>query len=297
MSYVHFPEEFPDYIDNLDSLFPDYEIGLQLNGTAALAELDTGKVNAKTYQGSVEAKMLFEYLNQTGTNNYSVTIYRCESNCDTCGHYDYKLKAGFCTACSEGYEDPNNDGVCTPNCGDELLVPGEPCDASPENPGCKFCKVTTGYACSDYDTCSPKCGDGLVIFPEICDDKNILSSDGCSATCSEEEEGYKCSGNPSKCTPICGDGLIKGAEKCDFGTKTGCLKDCSGPAPGYTCKTVDSVTKCGYCGDGNLDQAEKCDLGENNGLANFGCSSSCTVVSGYVCSSTSCKKCTSLQRL
>lgn len=240
--------------------------------------------------------MLYDYLNQTGTNNYSVTIYRCESNCQTCGHYDYKLKAGFCTSCQTGYEDPNGDGVCTPECGDGLLVAGEPCDANPSNPGCKFCKVTTGYVCTAFDVCAPKCGDGLIITPETCDDKNISPLDGCSATCTVED-GYACSGNPSKCTPICGDAKIKGAEKCDVGDYLGCLKDCSGPAPGYLCKTVDSVITCGYCGDGKLDQAEKCDRGANNGLPTSGCSSTCTVVSGYVCSNNICTKCTSLQKL
>lgn len=45
-----------------------------------------------------------------------------------------------------------------------------------------------------------------------------------------------------KCVPKCGDGKVKGGEKCDDGGKGGCLLDCSGSDPLYTCTGGDNNT-------------------------------------------------------
>jgi cysteine-rich repeat protein len=48
----------------------------------------------------------------------------------------------------------------------------------------------------------------------------------------------------AKCLPICGDGIVLAPEKCDDKEGGGCLKDCSGIAENFECKTEGTETKC-----------------------------------------------------
>jgi cysteine-rich repeat protein len=70
----------------------------------------------------------------------------------------------------------------------------------------------------------PVCGDGIIDDTEECDDGDSppASSDGCSATCTEET-GWSCSGTPSLCVAAaCGDRIIAGTEMCDDGNANAC---------------------------------------------------------------------------
>ena len=49
------------------------------------------------------------------------------------------------------------------------------------------------YQSQTFYGCIPWCGDGMVVPQEACDDGNIVSGDGCDATCRRVEEGYWCS--------------------------------------------------------------------------------------------------------
>ena len=57
---------------------------------------------------------------------------------------------------------------------------------------------------------------------EQCDDGNMVSGDGCSATC-QIEPGFVCPmpGQPCVSTVVCGDGRIDGSEQCDSGRFNG----------------------------------------------------------------------------
>lgn len=62
------------------------------------------------------------------------------------------------------------------------------------------------------------CGNGLIEGSESCDDNNIVSQDGCSASCGIEEN-FDCTGEPSFCTPIISadadrDGIIDLDDNC-----------------------------------------------------------------------------------
>ena len=65
------------------------------------------------------------------------------------------------------------------------------------------------------DLCTARCGNGALdptgTHTETCDDGNTDSGDGCSSTCSEEDD-FICSrtdntvNNPDSCTHRCGNG-------------------------------------------------------------------------------------------
>ena len=62
------------------------------------------------------------------------------------------------------------------------------------------------------------CGDG-VVGAEACDDGNRTEGDGCSSAC-EVEDGYRCTGTPSRCAR-CGNGRLEVNETCDDGNLVG----------------------------------------------------------------------------
>ena len=69
----------------------------------------------------------------------------------------------------------------------------------------------------------------------------------------------------------CGDGKVQGAEVCDDGGKGGCLPNCSGSSPGYSCVLSGLTSVCSVvCGDGLVIPPETCD---DNGYG--GCNSTC----------------------
>eukprot|EP00931_Biecheleriopsis_adriatica_P040733 TRINITY_DN23337_c0_g1_i1.p1 TRINITY_DN23337_c0_g1~~TRINITY_DN23337_c0_g1_i1.p1 ORF type:complete len:4853 (-),score=966.29 TRINITY_DN23337_c0_g1_i1:13-14571(-) len=204
--------------------------------------------------------------------------------------------------------------LCTPICGDGLLVEGEACDDGnkDDDDGCSsLCLLERGWFCRPEGEltksevpegpplaarkrtiCEPLCGDGIALmnFGEECDDGNRKPSDGCDEHC-KVETGYSCgipatgSGSyASVCTPICGDGLQRAPETCDDGNVAegdGCTAQCV-MDPGYAC-WPPGVPCRQLCGDYLRLEGEECDDG-NLRLAD-GCDSSCKVEVGWICES------------
>lgn len=77
-------------------------------------------------------------------------------------------------------------------------------------------------------------------------------------------------------------------EVCDDGNTdgVGCLADCSGDAPGYTCLggTPTTASVCTEtCGDNVLTPSEQCE-DQIVPLADFdGCTATCTLETGWTC--------------
>jgi cysteine-rich repeat protein len=130
---------------------------------------------------------------------------------------------------------------------------------------------------------------GFIDPGEQCDDGNVVSGDGCSATC-QLEACYACSGEPSNCIPVAvGTGCLDDGNECTFdrcdgaGTCThpvvpdgthcfgtnhdNCLNTCTAGV----C-SPDVVPNC--CGNGVLEPGEICDDG--NQASDDLCSSTCT---------------------
>ena len=86
---------------------------------------------------------------------------------------------------------------------------------------------------------------------------------------------------------VCGDGKVTGDEQCDDAKNPhGCLDDCSsGRSRTATYAASRASRACRsrsrVCGDGALDPGEQCDDGDNT-VAGDGCSSTCTVDTGWV---------------
>jgi hypothetical protein len=172
---------------------------------------------------------------------------------------------------------------------------------SPTTPS--VCTCNPGYSLSGTD-CLTSCGDGLVAGSEVCDDLNM---GGCLPGCVGQNTNFSCIGgsptSPSVCScqqayfpsgalclSSCGDGLVASDEVCDDGGLGGCLIDCTGSSPLYTCSpgTPTSPSLCSICGDGILTSPEVCDDG-----AKGGCSVECTgPQNGYTCTNQSPSVCT-----
>jgi cysteine-rich repeat protein len=164
--------------------------------------------------------------------------------------------------------------VCTTSvgaCGDDIIDAGEQCDAP----------ALPSATCNNDCTVSA-CGDGKrnpsSEANEACDDGNADDGDGCSSTC-QVESGFACSG-PANGLSACGCSM------CDNGF-VGLGEQCDGPTPGAL-PTATCNVDCTFsaCGDGkrnpNPDANEACD--DRNLINGDGCSSTCEVETGFVCS-------------
>ncbi|MCB9615274.1 MAG: DUF4215 domain-containing protein [Sandaracinus sp.] len=152
---------------------------------------------------------------------------------------------------------------------------------------------TSGAATSAYTltiTCEPiVCGDGIVDEAEECDDGDTDSMDGCSSTCTVEDEFACDDAEPSVCNRIeCGDGRVQGTEACDDGDTDdgdGCSMTCEVEAD-YLCSGDAPSTCVLACGNGNVESArgEACDDGDRDD--GDGCSATCTLEPGFRCTGT-----------
>ena len=187
---------------------------------------------------------------------------------------------------------PQRDGGSSgrpvqPGCGNAFLEEGEICDDANRvgGDGCSAdCKtVEAGYQClSEGAACVAICGDGVLLGDEDCDDGNTKVGDGCSDGC-RLEPGFKCVTAGAACVATtCGDGIVEGTEQCDD------LVTADSPDRPYDgCFQCVKEPSCGNqgcigaCGDGLLFPNEACDDG--NTRDGDGCSSTCTLETGFTC--------------
>jgi cysteine-rich repeat protein len=138
-----------------------------------------------------------------------------------------------------GQLDAFNSGAVGPgHCGDDHGDEGDDDDC--------------GSSCDGGDTCDqPVCGDGVLEGDEACDDGNTADGDGCSATCTVEQDDC-----------ACGDGVLDAGETCDDGNTV----------DGDGCSSVCTI-ELPVCGNGIVETGETCDDG--NTMNGDGCSSVC----------------------
>eukprot|EP00435_Cladocopium_sp_Y103_P068641 s1255_g31.t3 len=198
---------------------------------------------------------------------------------------------------------------CRAICGDGLRLGEEECDDNNTvaGDGCgPDCKVELGWFCKRKpddtgEVCLNTCLNGIIDPGEECDDANTFSDDGCDNCI--VEPGWSCevianrqtsTSSGSYCVPVCGDGfrIESGpmAEQCDDGNNLagdGCDPSCH-IETGWTCvsqasEVNTSALRCEpVCGDGLLVVGEGCDDGNKD--SGDGCSASCQVERGFVCS-------------
>jgi fibro-slime domain-containing protein len=244
---------------------------------------------------------------------------------ETCDDGNDRPGDGCSGACQvePGWACPVPDQPCVKIwvCGNGHVDPGEECDDgnAVAGDGCSpTCQVESGYSCRNYfgalsclsttgvaccgslsaagqgcvgGSCTKLtvnvCGDGVLGGTEQCDDGNMVSDDGCSATC-QVETGWTCPtpGQPCKRIEYCGNGILELdiGEQCDDGNMVsgdGCSAACH-VEPGFVCPTPGQLcVSTVVCGDGRLGGDEQCDSGRFNGAG--GCTSTCTLVPGWLC--------------
>jgi len=190
---------------------------------------------------------------------------------------------GCSSACAleEGFDcTTTNPTVCTPNCGDGLIVGAETCDGALlggrtcQSEGFYGGELVCGADCRlDTAGCAERCGDGVLQAAHEACDGAALGGQTC-ATRGFYQGTLRCASDctfdTGDCRSFCGDGVIDTAygELCDglalagntctglgyHGGTLACLADCSGldTAP---CAAV------GRCGDGAVQASygEVCD--------------------------------------
>ena len=144
---------------------------------------------------------------------------------------------------------------------------------------CTISNAPSGTDCRSDETC----GNGIVgtqnPTPETCDDTNSAVGDGCNASC-QVDESWICSeaGGPDSCSSVCGDGFVRDLEECDDGTTDG---DGNATDEGNGCSATCQFNFT--CGNGTFESSgETCDDGNTD--PNDGCSTSCTIEQGFICS-------------
>jgi len=201
-------------------------------------------------------------------------------------------------------------------CGDKIRQQNEQCDDGnqEDGDGCSAqCTIEEGFLCSNWpfpgfpcgayaDTCAPVCGDGLLVGNEVgkynyCDDGNFLPGDGCSWDCTPER-GFVCASWSSDMNNLgdCADDLSF-IDALGFSCSSWSGYDCSSYF-GYSEEELQAVQSAcsnscnvcnqrlegacwSVCGDGIRAGPEQCDDG--NGMNDDGCSSACTLESGWRC--------------
>ncbi|MFH2006136.1 MAG: DUF4215 domain-containing protein [bacterium] len=161
--------------------------------------------------------------------------------------------------------------VCTPNCGDGLVVAGENCDgADLSGQTCETLDLGAGsLACGptcafDSSGCSASlCGNGALDPMEQCEGTDL---GGMSCFDLQYDEGTlactnQCVFDTTGCfLASCGNGVIEGIEECDDGDTDagdGCGPNCA-VEQGWTCAGAPS--QCAQlCGNGAIDAGEQCD--------------------------------------
>ncbi|HKO53944.1 MAG TPA: DUF4215 domain-containing protein [Polyangiaceae bacterium] len=207
-----------------------------------------------------------------------------------------------------GWTCPGANQSCTRDafCGDGVVstILGEQCDDGTNDGahGCEVdCKRITGWKCPPLGgvcVVDLYCGNGKVDAGEQCDDRNFKNYDGCDSTCFTES-GWGCPATGGACERICGNGKLDPGETCDD-SNIYSGDGCSGACVGSKCVAVCTVEKdytCGtvgqscvftppppaaQCGNGKIETGEICDDG--NASSGDGCSSSCVVEAGWLCS-------------
>ncbi|CAI2384325.1 unnamed protein product [Moneuplotes crassus] len=232
----------------------------------------------------------------------------------TAGYCDDGAKAngdGCSSTCTveAGWECTLGDSLtassCNDICGDGKVTDPTSgyCDDGDKDSGdgcSSTCQVESGWSCTLGDSstssvCTEECGDGTVLNPIAgkCDDGNKLDNDGCSSSCAVET-GWKCtlrdSSTASTCSDSCGDGKVMDPTTgyCDDGNSDetdGCTSACS-VIGGWDCTLGDSSTASSCtdtCGDGKVMKPTSGYCDDGNKADADGCSSSCSVESGWTC--------------
>lgn len=213
--------------------------------------------------------------------------WTCVSTLPPCGDGNVDGAYGICpTLCTQ-----------TSICGNGVIEPGEVCDFGSSNGLDNRCSASCRLATT--------CGDGVAEAGEVCDDGNIVSGDGCRATCDAIEYGWLCPIAGQPCVrSLCGNGVLEFSEICDEGALNGkpghCSRKCSAPpicgdgiveSPpercdlgaangGSTC-TSDCLLTSTSCGNGVVDGDDQCDFGTQYNIGDYGgCTPGCQL-SGY----------------
>ncbi len=210
------------------------------------------------------------------------------------------------TDSGSGDGDTDTGGLVEGECDNGKLEVGEICDdGDPDGVGCSddCTEVDSNYLCLEEGKPCIRvvtCGNGVIEGSEACDDGEgegkTSDDDGCSADCSEVEEGWACvkPGEPCVELPVCGNGKRERGEQCDDAQDPpepgdGCSVDCQLEDETGTVWECPPTGACSAveCGDGERARTEECDDGDKQD--GDGCSSLCEVEDGFRCSASGCR--------
>ncbi len=169
----------------------------------------------------------------------------CDADCSFASCGDGTINVASLEECDDGNTDPGDgchacleeDGflcsgtpsMCETVCGDALTAGDEECDDGASN------SDTAPDACRS-DCSAAGCGDLVIDSGEICDDGNVVSGDGCSPDCQDEDSD--------------GDGVLDAMDECpdSIVTPTVIVDDCDSGVANHLlqggCTTSDEIALC-----------------------------------------------------
>jgi cysteine-rich repeat protein len=242
----HFISTGPDGISNTDKLGADSQYIFKNKGKADEICIHSGA------NGVAQTSICGNGILDDDENGGATNTGECDDGGTTAGD-------GCSATCTveTGWTCSGQPSVCTPICGDSLVLGSEPCDDgnSSNRDDC-------------LNTCQlPSCGDGFLHNQGTAPFEECDGGDCCSATCTiAAADGAPCD-DSSVCTlnDSCLSGVCQGATICGNGVLDGsCGEQCDdgGVIPGDGC---NATCQDEFCGDDivNNNGSEECDDGNN----------------------------------
>ena len=232
----------------------------------------------------------------------------CKNNCT---YGDYSVCGDSIETAGEECDDGNTlsgDG-CNQFCQEEGGVDGpeEECENCASFNDCEDVvaffsalfntPLDSALICNEYCGNGYREGDPLDSYFEECDDGNLISGDGCSATCEDEIAGSVCGNFIEEIGEQCDDGNNVSGDGCDAfcDEETEIVIFDDNPTCDEMVDTLEALFNvdlelegyCAsgdpYCGDGTWNGYEECDWSDpNDDLAEY-CSFSCEIQFEGIC--------------
>jgi hypothetical protein len=187
-----------------------------------------------------------------------------------------------------------NDNNCAASCGNGVIEATEKCDGT--NLGGATCAGVAGSGYTGTLKCSSSCTFNTSACIATCacniNDDNICTTDICNNGICQHIPINGCCTSSSQCNDniACTTNICSSSNRCSYPAITACAHNDGCCPSGANCNALNDNNCAAVCGNGYREGSEGCDDGDKTG--GDGCSSTCTVESGWSCNTATPNVCT-----